>query len=278
VRVRHQLQELQVRGREKRWLAREQLEHHDAERIEIGSTVDVLSPRRIFRRHVADLAFQHAGERLAGLAGSLGDTKVGDAHAAIEPHQEIAGRHVAMDDFERFPLVVAERVRSVEPFGRARRHERHELVRNPVARAFAGICDASERDAVDPLHHQIRAELVLAEAHKTHDVRVPERAHHPNFVTEHAQKLDVAGVFRVHALDRDGVLARVVDQSGDLDGAHPTARNLAEDDQLRLSARRGHGTTSLARQRLDSEIPADRRSGRAAAERLVTWILAAGPR
>ena len=94
-----------LRGAAERRRAREHLEEHDADGVEIGATIDALAARG-FGRHVARIAERHAGGGvMLDLPGELRDAEVDQFDelgiAAATNEHDVAGAHVAMHDAVR---------------------------------------------------------------------------------------------------------------------------------------------------------------------------------
>src|SRR5262245_9624954 len=84
------MQELGLALRLERRIARQKLEEHDAECIEIAPAVDCASPR-LLRRHVRDLALYDAARGLRAPTDGVCDAEVGDLHGTVEPEQDVLG-------------------------------------------------------------------------------------------------------------------------------------------------------------------------------------------
>ena len=98
------------RGPGERRLAGQHLVQHAAERVHIGSAVDVAVARRLLGTHVGDRPHGHAG--LGDLVARRAGHRAGDAevsHDGVGPlEQDVLGLDVAMDD--AMLVRVAERV------------------------------------------------------------------------------------------------------------------------------------------------------------------------
>ena len=95
---------------------------HDAGGEDVGARVDGLAAR-VLRAHVAGLALDGLVQLVRRRAARRGDERrsrvrdaeVADLHLALERHEQVRRRHVAVHDAERPPLVVGAPVRVVEP-------------------------------------------------------------------------------------------------------------------------------------------------------------------
>ena len=87
-------------------LQREQLPQADAEREDVGALVD-RQAAHLLGRHVPELALDGPHLRARQLARCLGDAEVDDLHVAVERHEDVLRRYVAVDEAERLAPGVA---------------------------------------------------------------------------------------------------------------------------------------------------------------------------
>jgi hypothetical protein len=106
-------------------LAGDRLPEHDAQREHVGAVVDVFS-RRLFGRHVVDLALEPARVGVRDPPERARDAEVDQLHGALERDQDVLRRHVPVDDAQRPAVAVAERVCVGEPAGRLRNDVRRQ--------------------------------------------------------------------------------------------------------------------------------------------------------
>ena len=144
-------------------LAREQLERHAADRVEVGPRPDVLR-HRLLGRHVGRRAdgVPGRGHERAGLhlRRRLGDAEVGDLHPPVGRDHEVLGLEVAVDD----PVLLGVREPGEQPLEHAADLRERQL---PDVRA--------QRPALDVLHRDVRRAVVLEVVVDGDDVRVRER-------------------------------------------------------------------------------------------------------
>src|SRR5450432_2053744 len=93
------------------WASREQLVKNYAERINIRAPRHALGAR-LLRRHVRGLALQHA--RLFAEQIGRSDAEISYFYGAIEAHQNVLRRHVAVHDIDRLTRFVFTLVRVVQ--------------------------------------------------------------------------------------------------------------------------------------------------------------------
>ena len=196
-------------------LAREQLERHAADRVEVRPRADVLR-HRLLGRHVGRRADRRArrgqeGARLH-LRRRLGDAEVGDLHAPVRGDHQVLGLEVAVDD--------AVLLRVGEPGEQALEHAA-DLRQGHLADVRA------QRAALDVLHRDVRRAVVLEVVVHGDDVRMAQRAGHARLAQEALGERRVGGVEGAQLLERDEAvqvgLARQVHER------HAAAPQLAQD-------------------------------------------------
>ena len=196
-------------------VAREQLERHAADGVQVGPRTDVLR-HRLLGRHVGRRADGRAGrgQERAGLhlGGRLGDAEVGDLHAPVGRDHEVLGLEVAVDD--------AVRLRVGEPGEQAFEHAADLRQRHPAdVRA--------QRAALDVLHRDVRRAVVLEVVVHGDDVRVRQRPGHARLAQEALGERRVGRVERAQLLERDEPVE--VGLAGEVHHRHAAATDLPED-------------------------------------------------
>ena len=166
--------------------AGEDLEQHQAEREDVAALRDVLA-RELLGRHVGGRAGSDVGEA----AGEAGQAEVGDADAAFRVEHDV-GR-----------LEIAVQHAAVVRRGKAGA----DLARDLGGALFREAADALQQPgqifAVDQLHRQEDAAVVLADVVDAADVAVRHLARDAHFVVELGEPLRVLGDGRRQELQRD---------------------------------------------------------------------------
>ncbi len=151
------------------------LVHHHAEREEVAALVDGLAAG-VLGRHVGDGADGHPGRCQGMLLGDrdvdrgqaaavrhhLRETEVHHLHLAALGDEDVAGLDVAVED--ALAVRGVERVRDVD-----------RDVDDPIDRQRAGAEDLVQGGAVDQLHHDEAAAVMLADVVERADVGVVQR-------------------------------------------------------------------------------------------------------
>jgi hypothetical protein len=202
-------QDLEVARRREGRLARRELVQDRSQREHVAARVE-RPPAALLGRHVPELALERALLGLRPLVRPLGDAEVGDLHGAVERHEHVRGRDVAVDDVQRLALGAALLVRVVQARG-GRRDDADGVLERQRPRLSVRLHELPQVRAVHVLHREERRlarSVPFALAHVVHlrDVRVRERRREPRFVQEHAQQLRVQRVLRKDALDDDQLL------------------------------------------------------------------------
>ena len=180
-------------------LAGEHLPEDHPHREDVDAAVDLLA-HGLLRRHVGDLALEHAGARLRRRAQGLGDAEVDDLHLPGVRHEDVVRRGVAVDDLEGLAVEVLELVGVVEAGERvdedAERHAQGE-----PARGADPAEDAVEGLPLQELHADVEALAVAADLVGLHHVGVVEAGGEARLVEEHGQELRVLGELLPDLLD-----------------------------------------------------------------------------
>ncbi len=190
-------------------------------------------------RHVAELALEDADLR-RDLQHRLRDAEVEELHLAVIADADVRRRHVAVDDVERPPLLVGERVRELQPLAHARGDEAGVRHRDALVGLLAATEDLGEVLPADVLH---RDEVVLVDAvdlDGAHDARVIEHHGELALAHEHVDEARLLGQLRPHALHRvervrGAARAEGIDPAGlplfrPVDLGHAAARDHAEEE------------------------------------------------
>ena len=215
-------------------LARQHLEHHQAECIDIRARVD-FAAARLFRREVVERADDVARLRQARPVHRARDSEVRDVGAALVVDQHVGGLQVAMDH--------GLRVRGAERLG--------EVVRDLAMTSSTGsraalVEDLPQRAAVDMVHRQEVQVAVLADVVDAHDVLVRDLAREHQFLLEaleHA-RIRLVGAQRLQGdVDVQPLVVHAIDHAHRAD-AGETDHAIAAGDQRAdgehpLSAERG---------------------------------------
>ena len=208
-------------------LAREALEQHAAERVDVDSSVDRL-PADLLRRDVVDRADEPA---VAGEAADRRDVpreaEVADIRLlAVRPvrHEDVPGLHVTMD----------------EP-GRVRRVERlaHLLRKADGASGLEPSLASQELaqvDAVDIGHREVEDFAVLAGRDRLDDMRMVERRSEMRLPQEPLPEALVMDELGREQLQRDTLAVVVLRE---IDDPHRPPRKLLADPESSDDAARG---------------------------------------
>ena len=191
-----------------RHLAGEALVQHEAEGVEVGATVQPATAH-LLRGQVLGRAHHHvvAGE-VVTTTQRLGDAEVGQQHLAVGCDHHVARLHVAVDE----PRCV----RSVE-----RARQRHADVHGQLGAELALLVqEATQRLAVDVLHHHGLAIAVGDGVEHLHDVRVVHAGDRDRLAAEPLGDHRIRGEVRLEQLDGDSPVQRQV-------GAEPHLRHAA---------------------------------------------------
>ena len=146
------------------------------------------------------------GQRHLRLGDGPGDAEVRDLHPPVATDQDVAGLHVAVDDPPGVGRLEGSRGLGGDPGGLARRQR-------PGASD-----DRGEVLALDDLHDDERAGLVLAVVVDRDDVRVVERRRVLRLLAEARAEVGVPAVLGAKQLDGDVAIELAV--VGPVDGRH----------------------------------------------------------
>ncbi len=190
---------------EKRDAAGEALVEHETERVEVGTTVELLAAD-LLGRQVLGRAHHDVVAREVCLGGlqTLGDTEVGQQHPAVGGHHDVAGLDVAVDE-ARFMGVV-------ERGGDARADVAGEFGAQPLL----GVEYLAQALAFDQLHHDRLAPVLFEHVVDGDDVRVVEAGRRDRFATEPFGDDGIGGERRLEPLDRHLAIECEVDRQPDL--------------------------------------------------------------
>ena len=177
---------------EERDAAGEALVEHEAERVEVGATVE-LATADLFRRQVLRGAHHHvvAREVVVGRVEALGDAEVGEQHAPVGGDEDVAGLDVAVHE--------AGVVGGVE----RRRDARADVDRQLGREAGLHVEELAQALAVDELHDDGLAALVLEDVVDGDDVRVGEAGDGDRLAAEPLGDDGVRREARLEPLERD---------------------------------------------------------------------------
>ena len=177
----------------------EALVQHQAERVQVGPTVE-LAAADLLRRQVLGRAHHHvvAREVLAGGVEPLGDAEVGQQHAAVRRDEDVAGLDVAVDE--------AGVVGGVEGGGDARADVDRQLGAQPRLH----VEQLAQALAVDQLHHDGLAAAVLEHVVHGDDVGVGQAGDGDRLAAEPFGDDGVGGQARLQPLQGDATVERDV--------------------------------------------------------------------
>ncbi len=164
---------------------------------------------RLLGRHVADLALELTGIRAAIDERRQKNSEVAELHFAGATDEHVAGRHVAMHDAERAPLLVVRTVSEVERAQHFVRDEQRDRYRKAAARGGYRTKQARERHAVHVLECHEHFAIALAEVHHLNDVRMRQSGTDPRLVAEHRYEARVACELWQDALDGKALVEAV---------------------------------------------------------------------
>ena len=222
---------------------RERLDHHEAQGVDVGGRAHGL-PADLLGGEVGRRADDDPGVGDARGVGDEGDAEVRQVRPPVAVEEDVAGRHVAVQDAR--PVHVTERV-GHRRHGQQRLGERERAVGEPVGQVAA----------LEQRHHHERPAVHAADVVDGHEVRVVHRR----------RERDLALDARVvgHREDLHGGVAVEEEIVGAVDlGARAAADQLAEGEALTETlgqgSRRGRrrGRIRLAHHPppvLDSESP-----------------------
>ena len=201
-----------VRG--ERHPAREHVEEHRAERVDVGAHADLLAAD-LLGRDVVHGAQQPAGAAVVDAAELHGEPEVGQVDVALGVEQDVGGLDVAVDE--------AARVRGVERGGHRGDDRRRALGLEPALAAQ----HRAQVLALDVAHDLEQHAVLLARVVDRDDVRMVERRGDLRLRDEAAAEGRVVRQRGRDQLDGDVPVEREVGRP--VDDAHATlARHLVE--------------------------------------------------
>ena len=228
-----------------RALAREQLVHHGAERVDVGCGGDGLAAhllrRRILGCHHLVIADREPRVGDVLFAEELGDAEVEQLHVAALGHEDVARLEIAVHE------QISVRV------GDGAEHLLHEgESRGDVERALVAI--EIERAAVDVLHREPgKVGGSDAAVEQARDVRVRERRENAALLEEAADEQRIVLAAATHELERGRLRELPVCALGEEDLAHAAVPELAHDapraEERTGGNRGGHRPVELQHER-----------------------------
>ena len=192
-------------------VAREHLEQHDAERVDVGLAVDVVAERLLGRDVVGGPEHAAVGGQPL-LVERARDAEVGDLGRALRVDEHVLRLDVAVHD--------AAVVRGAERAGDLDRVGDRLVDREPAHAADALL----ERLALDVLEDDVGTAVLLARVDHADDVRMVELGDGARLAAEALELVGVRRDLAVHELDRDLPLQRGVERA--VDRRHPTGADL----------------------------------------------------
>ena len=162
--------------------------------------------------------------------GRAGDAKVGDARGAVDADQDVVRGDVAVDDLERGAVTVGELVGGVQAGEQVEEDAQREPERQGAPLLARADEDLVEREAIDVLHHQEDALIVLLHIERGHHVGVVHPRGEAGLIEEHGDEIRLLGQVRVHRFDRDLTLESAgSDGAAEVDPRHPAGGDRTED-------------------------------------------------
>ena len=111
---------------------------------------------------------------------------------AVVGEEDVLRRDVAVDDVERLPLEIAERVGVVETGERVDQDADVEIERDPLEALTRALAEGSERLAVEVLHREEVDAPFFADLVRLHDIRVAHSRGDAGLVEEQRDELGLA--------------------------------------------------------------------------------------
>ena len=200
-------------------LAREALEEHAAERVDVGAAVDLLAAD-LLGRDVVDRADE------AAVAGEAADRRDVPREAEVADVRVLAvgpsATRMLPGFTSRWTSPAACAASSASPAWRTIAHGALGLEPPFAAQQLAQV------DAVDVRHREVEHAAVLARGERPHDVRVVERRGELRLAQEALPEPLVVRELGREQLQRDPLPVRVL---GEVDGAHRAAREQLPDPE-----------------------------------------------
>ena len=220
---------------EERHPAGEALVQHEPQRVEVGPPVEAaaahLLGRQVLGRPHHDVV---AGQVVAGAVEALGDPEVGQQDPAVGGDEDVARLDVAVDE--------AGVVGGVE----RRRDARADVDRQLGAQPGLHVEQLAQALAVDELHDDGLAALVLEDVVDGDDVRVGQPGHGDGLTAETLGDDRVGGQARLEPLEGDLAIER--DVGGEPHLGHPALRQ-SPLEPVAPGEHDGFGTAGRARAR-----------------------------
>jgi hypothetical protein len=191
-------------------------------------------------RHVSDLPLHQPGARLAQARRGLGDPEVGEARDAVDPHQDVLRREVAMHEPDRRAGLVAQLVGGVQAVQRVDEDAQGHRRWRTHTSALGGAEQPDERGALDVLHHQAHVRPILGGVEDGHHVGVTDPRRQIGLLHQIAGEPRRLAQVGVHQLDRHVALESTrAARPRQVDGRHPAAgdgeQDLVAPEPLRLA-------------------------------------------
>jgi hypothetical protein len=205
-------------------LAGQQLEQHRADRVEIGAGVDHAAAHELLRRHVAELAEAHLGIGGGRAQRALGDAEVDDLGLALERHQDVGRRDIAVDQPQRLALGVGAAVGIGQAVGHLAGDEQRDRRRDAAALARGHGQEPPQIAALEVLEGEEVLVADPADLEHLGDVDVLQLDRDLRLVDEPRDELRVLGQARQHLLDHAQLLEAGQAVLGEEDLAHAAAR------------------------------------------------------
>jgi hypothetical protein len=183
------------------------------DRVEVAARVGLPRAPRLFGRHVARRAEGHARRREGKWrVFRLRDPEIEELHviaiAVVIDEEDVRWLQISMDD----PLAVRRLEAARDPEGDVHRTFDGETRR-------AALEGGRQIDALEQLHHEVRAALELADVVDAHDVVGLELRGGDRFPLEALERALLLGAVVAHDLERDARLAPQMGRA--IDAAHP---------------------------------------------------------
>jgi hypothetical protein len=173
---------------------------HESERVEIGSPVEFLAAhllgRQVLRGAHHDVV---AGEVGLGRLQPFGDAEVGQQHATVRRHHDVARLHVTVDETRGVCMV------------ERRRHAGADVTGEFGAEPFLGVEDLAQALALDELHDDGLASVLFEHVVDGDDVRMVEARRSDRLAPEALGDHRVGGEGRFEPFDRDFAVEREID-------------------------------------------------------------------
>ena len=192
-----------VRALEQAARGRELVEHR-AEREDVAAPVKTLAQAQL-GRHVRRFA-ERPGVRVLAREGGLREPEVDELHAAVVSDQDVARRHIAMDEVEWLAIGAVMLVRVVQARG-CRCTDRHDLLDRDQRIDRVDLREhAAEVLAVDVLHREEVAALRFVDVEDLDDVVMVKRGADARFFQKRGNEPRIDRVLGSDLLDHDVAL------------------------------------------------------------------------